>query len=56
MPNFLTQIQSLETSTPQPAQTRLEPRRARRQKARDAALSNRSVGAAAVPDISVSAK
>lgn len=36
MPNFLTLIQGLTTSPPKPAKTRLEPRRARREKARQA--------------------
>lgn len=45
MPSFLSQIQALNTNTPQPTRPRLEPRRVRRQKLRDAAKSNRSVGA-----------
>jgi hypothetical protein len=39
--SFLTQIQALNSSTPQPAQPRFESRRSRRQKARDAAKSAR---------------
>lgn len=39
MPNFLDQIQALNTSTPQPTRPQLEPRQSRRQKARDAAKS-----------------
>lgn len=56
MPSFLAQLQALDTSGPQSVQAQLEPRRVRRQKARDAAKSNRSVGTAAVPDTSVLAK
>ncbi len=39
MPDFLTQIQALDTSTPKPKQPQLEPRSVRRQKARDVAKS-----------------
>ncbi len=39
MTNFLAQIQALDTSTPKPKQPLLEPRSARRQKARDAIKS-----------------
>lgn len=56
MPNFLARLQSLDTSAPQSTQPQLEPRRVRRQKAKDAAKSNRSVGAAAVPNVSVLVK
>ncbi len=36
MPNFLAQILALDTSAPQTTRPRLEDRRSRRQKARDA--------------------
>ncbi|MBA2750145.1 MAG: hypothetical protein H0U45_15815 [Tatlockia sp.] len=39
MPDFLAQIQALDTSTPKPKQPQLEPRSARRQKAKDAAIA-----------------
>ena len=39
MPTFLEQIRELDTSIPQPVESRIEPRRVRRQKARDAAKS-----------------
>lgn len=42
MPNFLTQIQALGTSPPATEHTQLEPRRVRRQKARDIAKTNKS--------------
>jgi predicted nucleic acid-binding Zn-ribbon protein len=49
MPSFLAQIQALDTSTrrltlreaPQQKQLRLEPRRARRQRLRDAAIAQK---------------
>ncbi|MBA2748563.1 MAG: hypothetical protein H0U45_07430 [Tatlockia sp.] len=40
MLNFLDQIQALDKSTPKPKQPRLEPRRSRRQKAKDAAKAS----------------
>ena len=47
MINFLAQIRALDEHTPQPAQSQLEPRSVRRQKARDAAKPARDIGAAA---------
>ncbi|WP_373529116.1 hypothetical protein [Nostoc sp.] len=42
MQNFLTQIQALDSSTLQPTRTQLEPRRVRRQKAKDAAHTKKN--------------
>lgn len=49
MPDFLKQIQALDTASPQAARTKIEPRRQRRKKTRDAAKTARSLGAAAAP-------
>lgn len=46
MPNFLTQIRDLDSTNPPVGYTATEPRRVRRQRLRDAAKINRSVGAA----------
>ena len=42
MPNFLTQIQGLDSNNKQTARSQLEPRRVRRQKAREAVKDNKS--------------
>jgi hypothetical protein len=42
MPNFLAQIQELDTSLQKTVYTPLDPRRHRREKARQAAKSNKS--------------
>ncbi len=50
MLNFLAQIQALDMQLPNRSlHPQIEPRRVRRQKAREAAKATRSLGAAAVP-------
>jgi hypothetical protein len=43
MPNFVTRIQEPDTSIPPVAQLQLEPRRVRRQEARDKAKNNQKL-------------